>query len=186
LVDSSGAGTKMADYMKDVSLMVCDDLSSEIADFIAIDEVNQRMIFIHAKTGKGRSTSASVFADVRSQATKNLAYVQPTLPKGPDQNIAKWDTPWTHADIGTVSSRVHLGTVNGVEFWSRATKIPRNPDASREVWIVMGNGFSLSKFNKKRAQSKRPPQIIQILYQLTATWSAVSSVGAKLRIFCSP
>jgi hypothetical protein len=61
-----------------------------------------------------------------------------------------------------------------------------NPNAQREVWLVIGH--SLSAQALKEEGRKRPPtaEAIQVYSLLQTTWGAVSQLGARLRVFCSP
>lgn len=186
VIDRLGKGTDLEQELDGVDLLVCDDLCSEIADFIGVDTKRSRVIFFHAKTGKGKRLSASALADVCAQAVKNLDYLQPNPATIPSQNLTRWEGPWTHSDIGNVPKRIRHGSVTAQQLWNTVVDILRKPEASREVWIVMGDGLSARKFKAKRNADKRPAQVVQIYYQLAATWSAVSSVGAKLRVCCVP
>jgi len=187
LLDRLGATSQqLAEPMTNIDHLVCDDLSTEIADFIAVDTHYNRVIFIHAKAGDGPNLSASDLAEVCGQAVKNLDYLQPYPSDKPTRNISRWNRPWTHADIGTVPRRIRLGDRSGLQFWELVQEVLRNPNSTREVWIVIGNGFSSVRFEEEKRKVDPAPQFVQAYYQLAATWSAVSSVGAKLRVFCCP
>jgi superfamily II DNA or RNA helicase len=186
LIDSRGEGTNLYSDMRNIEYLVCDDFSSEIADFIGVDETGKRVVFIHAKHGGGAERSASVWAEICGQAVKNLGYVQPFPSTVPLNNILRWNGSWTHEHYGTVDRRMRSKGITGEAMWDKVLEMVRNPDTSREVWLVLGQGFSAKKFEENRNKRRKPPETIQIYHQLTATWAAVSSVGAKLRVFCSP
>jgi hypothetical protein len=164
--------------------IVCDDLSSEIADFIALDTDNKRIVFMHVKAGDSK-LSASAFMEVCGQATKNLDYLTPYYQSRPDNNIKRWDENWTLKNIGIVK-RIIVGT-NSKTFWANYTKLIADPSVSREVWLVVGNSFDFPTFskeiNKRKIESIRP-ELIQLIYLLRSCWDGVSSVGAQLKIFC--
>jgi hypothetical protein len=65
------------------------------------------------------------------------------------------------------------------------TRIVTDPSSRREVWLVLGNGFSLEAFDLERAKVPPRPEIVQIAYLLQTTWAAVSEIGSILRVFCS-
>ncbi|WP_040915974.1 hypothetical protein, partial [Legionella tunisiensis] len=52
----------------DINYFICDDLGTEIADFLLC--TNKKVIFLHAKYGKGSKISASKLHEVCSQAIK--------------------------------------------------------------------------------------------------------------------
>lgn len=185
LIDNCGQNTEIIDYMKKVDILVCDDLNKEIADFIAASTIDKRVIFIHAKTSKqGRKASASTLSVVCAQASKNLSYIHPMNDSKPP-NIAKWKKPWKEDGL-TVDNRIRKGDPDPFKLWDQINDIIRDPTASREVWIVLGNELSREYFDNARRSNHPSPEIIQILYLLSTTWHAVSEIGAKLRIFCSP
>lgn len=171
----------------DFDYLVCDDLDTEIADFIGLSEKDDRVVFIHAKHGNA-SLSASAFHDVCGQATKNLDYLTPFHAKKPQRNLDKWAKIWdTGRGIGTVSNRMIKGGLKPSAFWAKYKKLMENPKVSREVIILMGNGFDSEKFKlelKKKDVSQIKPEVIQLIYILTSTWAHVSSVGASLKILC--
>ena len=59
----------------DDELLICDDMGTECADFIAANFQQKQLAFIHAKAGPGAGVSASSFHDVVAQAIKNLVYL---------------------------------------------------------------------------------------------------------------
>jgi len=171
----------------DFDYLVCDDLETEIADFIGLSEKDDRVVFIHAKHGNA-SLSASAFHDVCSQATKNLDYLTPFHAKKPQRNLDKWGKVWdTGKGIGTVKNRMIKGGLKPAAFWAKYKKLMENPKVNREVIILMGNGFDCEKFKKelkKKDIAQMKPEVIQLIYILTSTWAHVSSVGATLKILC--
>lgn len=170
-----------------VDVLVCDDLNKETADFIAFRDSPREVIFIHAKDGEGSSLSATAFQEVCGQAVKNLdplvAYSD-ALPR----NLSGWDKVWTNGVAGTVDSRIRRGTTygKGAEIWKKIRAGIRDPNTVRQVWIVLGQGFSRGLFEAERNRSDPKPETIQILYLLQSTWNAVGAIGAQLKIFCSP
>lgn len=184
LIDTLGAGTALATHMSSVDVLVCDDLNSEIADFIAGDSTANLIALIHAKAATGSKRSASVFHEITSQAIKNLDYLSPfTVDPPPNYNL--WARPW-RLDGMEVSRRIRRGRPNRAHVWADLKRILRNPNARREAWLVLGAGFSKSEFQRQATRPNPRPEIVQILYILQSTWSAASAVGAGLRVFCSP
>jgi hypothetical protein len=169
--------------------LVCDDIGAnpEIADFIAISTKEPRVVLIHAKAFENaKLSSATAFHDVCSQAIKNLIWLHP-FSASETTNATKWNGEWKKGDIGVVSSRIRRGGVDGESIWQELNNLTRNPSSKKEVWLVMGQGFSLSHFKEIiEDPTKRPPEVVQIIFLLQSTWGAVSSVGATLKVFCSP
>ena len=165
--------------------MICDDLCNEIADFIALDTINNRVVLIHAKTGDSK-LSATAFQEVCGQATKNLDYLTPYYQTEPTSNIKRWGQDWSLVKVGKVN-RVVLGGIKPKDFWSKYVSLISDPSVSREVWIIVGNTFDYKTFekeiNKTKIENVRP-EVIQLVYLLRSTWNNISSVGAQLKIFC--
>jgi superfamily II DNA or RNA helicase len=185
LIDRRGHGTQLADIFAGIDLLICDDMGTEIADFIAIDQRGRRVAAIHAKAfPNAKPLSASALHEVSAQAVKNLGYFQPYF-VGEPKNLSRWDRPW-RAREGTVATRIRRGGLSGSAAWTRLRDLLRDPQTTREIWLVLGQGLSKSTLDTERGKINPAPEVVQILYSLQATWSAVSSVGARLRMFCSP
>ena len=185
LIDHLGEDTELGSDMKDVNLLVCDDLLSESADFIAASEESNEVMFIHAKASSTpRIVSASSLQTVFEQVKKNLAYLHPMTSLRPP-NLERWSGSWV-SNIGTVNDRIRRGNGAPDQIWSRILSIIRDPSAKREVWVVLGQEFSFAGFDEERRKANPSPEVVQVLFQLLSLWQAVSEVGATLRIYCSP
>jgi hypothetical protein len=107
LIDKLGTGTGMEAPLLGVNLLVCDDIGTEIADFIALDETN-RVIAIHAKAfSTAKPRSAGALHEISSQALKNLGYLQPYF-VGEPKNLSRWNNQW-QGPQGRVTSRIRRG-----------------------------------------------------------------------------
>lgn len=186
LIDHVGEAEGLAPNLHDIDILVCDDMGTEIADFIAASTSERRIMFIHAKAfSKAKQTSASAFQEVCGQATKNLSWLHPyseiLVP-----NLNKWDASWNGGSrLGIVERRIRRGKGDAESIWDQLSDIIRDPNSQREVWIVLGQGFSQKRFKAESKKRKPDPEIVQILFLVQSTWCAVSSVGATLRIYCS-
>jgi superfamily II DNA or RNA helicase len=183
LIATLGQRTDMAAEFVGIDLLVCDDMQTEVADFIAADTTRKRVIFIHAKARGGR-LSASVLQDVCGQATKNLYFLTLNNDR-PPSNLKAWNGPWNGGRIGKVEKRIIHGVGDGPALWSQIHSLLRNPSTEREVWILLGDTLSREAFDKERRKDDPSPETIQILFLLQSTWGAVNSVGAVFRVFCS-
>ena len=185
IVDSRGAGTELEAAFDGFDLLICDDMGTEIADFIAVDQQRRRVAAIHAKAfSSAKPLSASALHEVSAQAIKNLGYFQPYF-VGEPKNVSRWDRPW-RGPQGTVDSRIRLGSMSGNAAWTRLRDVLRDPQATREIWLLLGQGLSFRSLETERAKRAPAPEVVQILYSLQASWSTVSALGARLRVFCSP
>ncbi len=180
----SGESAEMTKHFPDLDMLLCTDLGPEIADFIAVQP--DRIAFLHAKAGDGSKLSASALHEVVSQAVKNLLWLQPINVDVP--KVGYWGEDWSLKKKNGnqhVVERLRAGSfVQGHGMWSHARSVITNPNADREVWLVLGAVLSESAL---RAAVENPtPQLIQIYALLQTAWSAVSQVGGRLRVFCSP
>jgi superfamily II DNA or RNA helicase len=166
-------------------MLLCTDLGTEMADFIAMKD--RRVVLMHAKASNpARHYSASALHDVAAQAIKNLLYLQPLTDVRPPS--AQWTKPWSAAPHTTGTTRRlragNLGTAN--QIWAEIRKVIANPSSEREVWLVLGQSLSRQALSNQAAKQRPAPEAIQVFSLLQTTWGAVSQIGARLRIFCSP
>lgn len=183
LIDKPSLDPEMERFFTGFDLVVCDDMGTEIADFVALNETTRRVVAIHAKAfPKAKPLSASALHDVSSQALKNLSYFQP-YEVGTPSNLAHWNGLWRPGG----PERIRLGgPISANNAWQKIRRVLLDPQSVREVWLVLGQGLSKSALDKARQKNNPPPETIQILYSLQSTWGAVASVGARFRVFCSP
>jgi len=187
LIDRRGrSGLLESDGLK-ADILVCDDLGNELADFIALQRNPLRVVFIHAKqvgAGGQGTKSASAFHALCSQVMKNLAPITPQW-EGSLKNVGIWNKKW-RGTTGQVDKRIRRspGNPKAAAIWAEIRDAIRNPSASREVWLVVGAGLSFAAFEAARSKARPPGYLIQLIYLLQGTWSAVSSVGGILKIFC--
>jgi hypothetical protein len=182
-IDSCGDSSDLAGEMA-FDVLVCDDMGTEIADFIGLDSANRRVVAIHAKAfSPSKPLSASALQEVSAQALKNLGFLQP-YPYGTPPNLRRWRGPWRSRE-GTVTSRVRRGSGTPAELWRRFREALVDPQVTREVWLMLGQGPSQSRLREESRKAQPKAEVIQMLFSLQATWGAVSSVGARLRVLSS-
>jgi superfamily II DNA or RNA helicase len=163
-------------------LLLCTDLGTEMCDFLATQ--GDRVVLLHAKASrKLRPYSASALHDVASQAIKNLPYLQPLSEIKPQ--TGRWMQAWKLPGTSEGTRRLRVGTfASGAEIWKHVRRVISNPNGEREVWLVIGHGLSKNALER---QAQRPaPEAMQVFSLLQTTWGAVSQLGARLRILCSP
>lgn len=181
--DDPGPAAKMSGYFPNIDMLLCTDLQVEICDFVARQP--DRIAFIHAKVGGGKSRSASVLHDVVAQALKNLLYLQPLGEEIPPHG--HWDQPWSpDLSKGSLGRLRTPGKLTSKQMWERAREVITDPNADREVWLVLGAAMSKQAIVKQSRLAQPTSEMIQIYALLQVAWSAVSQCGARLRVFCSP
>lgn len=175
---------EMSRYFEDLDALVCTDLDTEPCDFLAMQP--DRIAFIHAKYGRGAKRSASVFHDVVGQAIKNLAYLQPYTQAAPPSGI--WGRRWpSNGNVEDTVDRRRAGPARTPEqIWGQARSLIENVNVYKEIWIVLGNGMSLSAVRDELQAEQPTDELIQIYSLLKSTSSTVAECGVQLRIFCSP
>ena len=184
LIDTLGAGTSMDAELHGVDLLICDDMGTESADFLALDSTRGRVIALHLKAfPTAKKISASALHEISSQALKNLGYLQPYVRDEPS-NVRRWSGRWDGGAIGRVDRRIRKGqAATGRGAWTQFRSALRDPKTSREVWLVLGQGPSKKLLLKECRQREPKAELIQMLYSLQSTWTSVASLGARLRIF---
>jgi superfamily II DNA or RNA helicase len=186
LAPSSGrqAPSEMRAILPTPDFVLCTDQGTEVADFLVTQ--GSRVAFVHAKaSGEPRYYSASALHDVASQAIKNLPHLQPLTEVR--MNTATWTGQWSANGVAGKTHRRRQGAfASGPAMWKHIRSVVAVPASEREVWLVLGQSLSKSELIKQA--TKRPPaaEAIQVFALLQTTWGAVSQLGARLRIFCSP
>lgn len=189
IIASLGRTTTVTDHFGDPDIVICDDVGTEIADFIYCDTKTPKVIFIHAKADSNtHNCSTSKLHDVCGQATKNLGYLAMFNDNAPSK-LNSWQKPWKAKVIcgnGKVKSRIvkiHK-EMSPTMIWKQIRACINNPQVEKEVWLFLGNIISQEYFEKELAKNKPAPHVIQAAYLLHATMTDAASVGAKLKVFC--
>jgi hypothetical protein len=194
IVDLLGVGHGMEAEFGHPDIVVCDDLGTEAADFVLGYTREKRVVFVHCK-GKGNGGShgeysASGLQDVCGQATKNLRYFgrfgNEVPPKAKDWDTKEWSG--AHGVSGKVKKRIRTGPAGrtGKELWADLQTIVRDPYADLQVWLFLGRTLKKSELQKQLTKAAPAPEAQQAAYLLFSTMNDVASVGARLKVFCSP
>ncbi len=195
--DALGAHNITADDltqdMANFSIVVCDDDGTEKADFIALDEVRKRLVFIHAKTytrneGWG-GYNVSGLQEVGRQALASLTFISNRVASDawvPD----RWDSDVQANTLRlTGRSRVYRNAeeLPHEDLNSRLCAAARNPAYSREIWMV-GNGLarraSLSA-GLDGDQADWNSRLRQFLMHWDAMKTACARASVELKLYCS-
>jgi hypothetical protein len=185
--------SQLEQLLENPSIVVCDDMGKETADFIALDRNGRRVVLIHCKgSDVPHIYGASQLHVVCSQAVKNCGTLNPFNPAKPP-NCKRWHEPWhSPAVLGTVSSRVRRGRPRRVDdrlgdrLWERIDLCLRDPNVEREVWMVLGSTLSKDALLSELRKEAPAPEAIQATHLLNSTLASVAASNAKLRILCSP
>lgn len=178
--------------------LVCDDLQKEIADFIAIDEIKNKIVLIHCKSKDSAGVSASAFQDVCGQAQKNVSYLiknNVDVLQDIQTHIDIWDKQWTNSKtydskksskfkVEIERERMIIGNLKGNEFWEKYKKIIKSVDSTVEVWLFT-KGLSRRKLVNQLKKDKPQEQINQLMWILYGTQEVLAEVGAVLKVYCS-
>lgn len=169
------------------TILVCDDLGDEWADFIGIREDGgvTHVSFYHAKHGD-LSLGAGPFHVAVSQAIKNLANMS-----FPEERMALKVLGWgnTYNAPGHATQIPRIIRSNAPDLLDAVTRARTNPEALRRATIVTS---SLSKQAVEEAfaeiqNGQRPsPSFVQLYWLLQSFFSACTEVGATGSIVCRP
>ena len=194
IIDNLGQRFGLRRLFGNPDILVCDDLGTEAADFILADTDKRRVVFIHAKgTGEGvaRRYAASPLQEICGQATKNLKYLSrygdDEPPKARNWHTQKW--AGAKGVSGKVDNRIRLkprSITTGWQLWKAIKSIIRDHFADLEVWLFLGRMFSKSSFDQQLNADRPATEAQQSAYLIFSTMNDAASVGAKLRVVCSP
>jgi superfamily II DNA or RNA helicase len=170
-------------------LIICDDSTSETADFYAVDPVARRVMLIHAKAAETRKPEAAAgkLQDVTRQAQASLAFAGSAgvrLAKPPG-----WDSDWSvilkHAANAEIKrSRLLKGPATIDAAHARLADALEDPSYRKEV-VMLTSGL-LSVKAAKKAFTRRSTQDLQFLYFLAGARTAFDRAGVRYRIICNP
>ena len=207
--DSSDSTKTIADlgpffpHVADLDFLLCTDLGTEPADFIA--STPSKLIYIHVKCADvgAPHSSAGALAMVGTQAIKNLEAL--TSPNAhlffANWNMLKspWRTDNAHPDhvkrlrlIDKMCPEEYMqkqgGDYNTLidHAWKTISQRRKSLAVAKEIWIVVGNAFSKSDFyNQIRLGQQCAAETLQA-FQLIDSWlNTLSTNEVSLRLFVS-
>jgi superfamily II DNA or RNA helicase len=171
--------------------ILCTDLGSEIADFIAFDSA--KVIFAHAKSksvDNSSNISGAALHEVVSQAMKSLRFL--TLGNEDLPETRYWGNEWAigNKDPSRAygpATRLRRGTpqLDGPAHWYAVNQVVQSHAATREVWLVLGACLSKSALEAELSKNEPSPVAVQVHALLTAAWSSAQQCGIRLRVYCS-
>lgn len=162
-------------------LLICDDLGTECADFVAANFQGNHLAMIHAKTGTGTKISASAFHDVVAQAMKNLVYLTPGT--AVPNSVNDWTTKsrWNKTQVPTLC-RKPLGSVIGPDLWAKLkSNIIDTANPQLYVVLVTSGCCNLQELSQAIADpTKRTPETAQLLHLLDGLNGYARQLGVRL------
>ncbi|MGQ3487550.1 DEAD/DEAH box helicase [Roseovarius pacificus] len=175
------------------SIVVCDDDGTEKADFIALDEDQKRLVFIHAKTytrdeGWG-GYNVSGLQEVGRQALASLTFISNRVASN-SWNPERWNSDiQANTRLLEGRSRVYRNAedLSLQDLNDRLCAAAKNPAFSREIWML-GNGLarrtSLSA-GLDGDQAQWNPRLRQFLMHWDAMKTACARASVELKLYCS-
>jgi len=167
----------------DPDFLICDDMGTEIADFIAVSSDPPKIALLHAKVAKGR-TAAADFHVLNSQIVKNLELFNPGGTMLPAR-AARWSEKW-QGQIHRIHMRKKKTKVGGKAAYELILTLLRSARTEREVWAVVGPGMGVGSYVTQLGRKLPKYPAIQLAYLLQSCNATVSSVGARFRLFAPP
>jgi hypothetical protein len=172
----------------EAGILLCDDLSDEWADFIAVNTTSHppTVSFYHAKHGEP-SLGASGFHISVSQAIKNLGRM--TMPEEVmETKYRGWDRNYAGDDVESSIARiVRGGTRQNIEDGINLLRTA--PDLVKRVYIVTSSlsRAAVAAVFANAAQGVQPrPHFVQLYWLLMTYFSACAEVGVVGYVICQP
>lgn len=166
-------------------LLLCDDMGTEVADFVCVNFIDRKIAFIHAKHGSGRIVSASALHDVVAQAQKNLS----VMPRGGAKpaHLERWnrDAYWKGTKIHRwVRGSKSLPTNKAL--WKKIRNdILDHPEGKKEVWLVVGKALNKNSLIDQLEHSQKRDSVTgQLVHLLSCLQAACIQLGVVLKVFC--
>jgi hypothetical protein len=165
-------------------VLVCDDLATEVGDFIAVDLKQKKLIVLHAKVFKNKgSLSAKEMHEVVAQAKKNLCFFDPAeLP--PANRAAKWNARYEVGKRGIPRiRRTQGGYQTGDQIVALIRELLHSTSVQKEVWLVLGNAFTAEELQAvMKLEDISEWHWIQLLYLIHSCHASAQALGARLKI----
>jgi hypothetical protein len=177
------ADRRIAFPFKD-DLLICADLGTECADFLAANFENRQFAMIHAKAGSGTKISAAAFHDVVAQAMKNLVYLTRHAPV--PAGVSSWHVGgrWNSTGVPRLY-RAPRGVLSRVALWNKV-KSDVLGDSNPQLFVVLvTTGRDMLK-DAIEDDSKRTSETAQLLHLLDGLNGYARQLGVRLLIYDLP
>jgi len=168
-------------------LLICDDMATECADFVAANFGTQQLAFVHAKAGGGHKVSASAFHDVVAQAMKNLVYLTPN--QEVPQKVMSWSRRgrWNGTGIPRLY-RSPAGLPSCKSLWRKLrSEIIESSSPGLYVILVTTGCCDLGELRRAVCEpTRRTAEIAQLLHLLDGLNGYARQLGVRLAVYDLP
>jgi superfamily II DNA or RNA helicase len=168
-------------------IIICDDMGTEVADFIAVDSEQKKIALLHAKVFSDQgSLSAKSMHEVVAQAKKNLGFLD-SAERITRSRWEKWDKKWKW-NKNSINGLPRIRCCpdeypRGKDIMQHIQNLLHSTSVQKEVWLVLGNAFT---GNQLREVVLSDGDIryywTQLLYLIHSCHASVTAMGAQLRI----
>ena len=172
-------------------LIVCDDGSGEIADFVLVQFKPPKFVLVHCKSKPRKDSdkelrAVSELQEVISQASKNLVYLSGRSQIPP--HIEEWTkTSNVYGFMVPRLQRKAKTALSGTALWNHIVEsvlLSRNTE--KQVWIMVGGALTKSWIDSELAKCKQAQSNLACLFHMVDGLSAsCTEANAKLKIFCN-
>ncbi|MBN3215550.1 DEAD/DEAH box helicase [Pectobacterium polaris] len=203
---SSITSDNLTEAIKAIPIWLCDDDTREIADFIGINPLDKKIIFVHAKIGNqeqsGTGFNVGGLQEVGRQALASLGFISRGEPS-PVWAPERWLSP-VQANKECLRGRNRIfrnGSMLNQPVQSDIVRNPfglsapelnklllaacRNPSFEREIWIVGAKIASVNKLDKGLEKTTWENRLRQFLMHWDTMQTACARANTRLRFFCS-
>ena len=190
--------TELDDIFNNIETLICDDMDTEAADFIAVTD--KRISLIHGKSVKNVNQTAcrskcgaSNIHEVISQAVKNLKVINLFDPQTP-KYVDRWGTvDWLGSGNGSharINRRVlPTSGPRGINIWNKRL-LPKikNPNVDRYAVCMITHGFNKDYFRRilDDPSHGRHTEAVHSYFLILNLISAAQQLGVKVELYCNP
>lgn len=173
----------------DAKILICDDLSDEWADFVAIKD--DSIVFYHAKHKDGHGLSASNLQEIIGQAHKNIGYFEPTDAML-DGKRNKWSRNYKSSHVQTQIKRLRIAPNGSIDQALDVYKLAlSHPNIKKQINLVIDFiskqqlSSGLQDLVSGRTVARRS-EITQILWFVSSLVANCKELGIETYITCKP
>jgi hypothetical protein len=189
-------------YISNVDLILCSDMGIEHSDFVLSSP--DKLVFIHVKCGSSENpqSAAGSIAEVGGQAIKNIEHVIShnfDLKPGNHTNLlSHWPTVnsnlylqerirlYEKQRFDNPQDDQQLRDLKIAEVLQHIADRRRSAAVKKEIWIVVGNGFSKEHFVQQFDGGNRAAPTSLQAYQLLDSWmSTAAGLDVEMKFFIS-
>lgn len=168
-------------------LLICADMGTECADFVAANFAQHELSLVHAKAGSGSGISASAFHEIVAQAMKNLVYLTRSadIPKG----VGSWtpDGRWNGTGVPRIL-RAPPGLPSRAALWRKIrSEILESSNPRLFVALVTSGCCRVSDLKQAiEDPAKRTSETAQLLHLLDGLNGYARQLGVQVRVYDLP